>query len=130
MSATSAASAIPAVLHLQAQPPSADFSFFLMIGTIGLIFYFLVFRPQNQKQKELEVAIKGAQTGDTVVTTGGLHGRVRTAGETVLTIEIANVKGSAVRVEVERSRIERVVKGGVLKEASADDANKGKKSAK
>jgi DNA-binding transcriptional regulator WhiA len=48
----------------------------------------------------------------------------------VLTIEIANVKGTAVRVEVERSRIERVVKGGAAKEANADDANKSKKSSK
>ena len=37
---------------LQAQPGGADLSFFLMMGAIFLIFYMLVIRPQQKKQKE------------------------------------------------------------------------------
>ena len=44
-------SVTPAVALLQAQGPSQDMTFFLMLGSIGLIFYFLVFRPQNKKQQ-------------------------------------------------------------------------------
>jgi preprotein translocase subunit YajC len=84
---------------------------------IGLIFYFLVIRPQNRRQKDLEKAVQNAQKGDVVVTAGGLHGKVHSAQEHVLTLEIANVKGTAVRVDVDRARIERVV--------GSEDAKKG-----
>ena len=38
----------------QAAPGGADFSFLLMMGSIFLIFYFLVIRPQQKQQKERE----------------------------------------------------------------------------
>lgn len=110
-------SAIPAVTWLQAPAPGPDMGFFLMLGTIGLIFYFLVFRPQSKQRKELEEAIKGAVKGDEVVTAGGLHGKVQGAGEATLTLEIGSVKGAPVRVEVDRSRIERVVKASEARES-------------
>jgi preprotein translocase subunit YajC len=120
-------SALPAVVMLQADPAAPDFTFLLMLGSIGLIFYFLVFRPQNQKQKELESSISAAQKGDEVITSGGLHGKVHTAGEGVLTIEIGKVKGGPVLVEIERSRIERVVSGGAVKQAAKDASDKASK---
>jgi len=112
--------AIPAALPLQAAqaPAGPDFPFFLMLAMIGLVFYFLVFRPQNKRQKELEAAISAAQKGDEVVTTGGLHGRVHAAAENILTIEIAAVKGAPVRVDVERSRIERVISAQEARESA------------
>lgn len=95
-----------------------DPSFFLMMGAIFAIFYFLVLRPQQKKQRALENAVKSAVKGDQVVTAGGLHGRIVATDENVLTLEIATVKGQSVRVQVSRSRIEAVTK----KDAGRDDA--------
>jgi preprotein translocase subunit YajC len=64
----------------------------LMFVPIGLIFYFLVMRPQQQRQKEHRAAIDNLRRGDTVVTAGGLVGRVAkapTKDDTEVTIEIA-----------------------------------------
>jgi len=40
------------------------------------IFYFLLWRPQNQRQKQLRNMIENLHRGDTVVTTGGVLGKI------------------------------------------------------
>jgi preprotein translocase subunit YajC len=40
------------------------------------IFYFLLWRPQSQRQKQLRKMIEGLRRGDTVVTAGGILGRI------------------------------------------------------
>ena len=99
----------------QAAPeaPGIDAGFFLMMGAIFAIFYFLVLRPQQKKQRTLEDAVKKAAKGDRVVTAGGLHGKIVSTEDDVVTVEIATVKGGqAVRVQVSRSKIESVSTAG------------------
>ena len=65
----------------------------LMFVPIGLIFYFLVMRPQQQRQKEHRTAIENLRRGDTVVTAGGVVGRVTKApakDDAEVTVEIAD----------------------------------------
>jgi preprotein translocase subunit YajC len=40
------------------------------------IFYFLLWRPQSQRQKQLRKTIESLRRGDTVVTSGGILGRI------------------------------------------------------
>lgn len=40
------------------------------------IFYFLLWRPQSQRQKQLKTMIENLRRGDTVVTQGGVLGRI------------------------------------------------------
>jgi preprotein translocase subunit YajC len=97
----------------QAAPPSQgfDMSFFAMMGVIFAIFYFLVLRPQQKKQRALEDAVKSAARGDQIVTSGGLHGRVVATEADVLTVEIAKLKGGqTVNVQVSRSGITSVTR--------------------
>ena len=48
----------------------------LMYGVIGLIFYFMIMRP-NKKRREAEEALrKNIEVGDEIVTIGGICGRV------------------------------------------------------
>ena len=64
-----------------------------MFVPVGLIFYFLVMRPQQQRAKEHRLAIDNLRRGDTVVTSGGIIGRVTKAPvkeDTEVTIEIAD----------------------------------------
>lgn len=102
---------LPAVVLLQAEPGGFDPSFFIMMGSIFAIFYFLIMRPQQKRQKEQEDKLKAAEKGDQVITAGGLHGKIVGASEDVLTLEIATLKGGEkLRVRVERSRLESVSK--------------------
>jgi len=103
------------LLLQQGAPPATDFSFFLMMGLVFLIFYFLVLRPQRKRQLEHEEMLKGAEKGDEVVTSGGIHGKVTGVTDDVLTVEIASMKsGERVRVKVSRNRLDSVkkAKGG------------------
>ena len=81
--------------------------FLIPMGAIFLIFYFLLIRPQQRKQKEHEKLLKAVGKGDRVVTTGGIHGVVTGVSEDVLTLEIANLKGERIRIKVDRGRIDR-----------------------
>lgn len=60
---------------------------FAPIVLIIVIFYFLMIRPQNKKQKEMERMIREMQKGDNVVTIGGLHGSVDSIGDTFVIIK-------------------------------------------
>ena len=71
----------PSAVLMQAQEEGFDPSFFLMMGAIFLIFYFLVIRPQQRQQKEREESIRSLVRGDRVVTSGGLHGVVTEVGD-------------------------------------------------
>ena len=84
-------------------------SFLIPMGAIFLIFYFLLIRPQQKKQKDHENLLKAVGKGDRVVTTGGIHGVVVGEADDVLTVEIANLKGDRVRIKVDRGRIDRRV---------------------
>ena len=66
---------------------------FLPILLVFLIFYFLVIRPQSQKQKELQKQIAALKKGDRVVTTGGVLGDVVDLKDTTAILKVAdNVK--------------------------------------
>ena len=57
------------------------------------IFYFLLWRPQSQRQKELRNQIEGLRRGDMVVTSGGILGKVVKAAapeDTEILVEIAD----------------------------------------
>jgi len=57
------------------------------------IFYFLLWRPQSQRQKQLRQMVDGLRRGDTVVTVGGILGKVAKAAgaeDQEILIEIAD----------------------------------------
>jgi preprotein translocase subunit YajC len=80
-------------------------SFLIPMAAIMLIFYFLLIRPQQKRQKEHEAMLKSVSKGDRVVTSGGLHGTVVGESDDVLTLEIG--QGERMRVKVDRARVER-----------------------
>ena len=84
---------------------------------IFAIMYFLILRPQQRRAKEQREMVQGARRGDTIVTTGGLIGKITKAtddGE--VEVEIAQ----NVRVRVARSGIGEVrTKGEPVKDVAA-----------
>jgi len=105
---------VPSIVLMQAEgaPAGPDYSFFVMMALIFLIFYMLVMRPQQRQQKEREALIKSAVKGDRVTTVGGLTGTVTGVSDDALTVEIARVKGARIEVEIQRGKIDGVVKAG------------------
>ncbi|MBN2450784.1 MAG: preprotein translocase subunit YajC [Lentisphaeria bacterium] len=81
-----------------------------MILLLGIM-YFLIFRPQQQKQKEHRQMVSRLKAGDRVVTTGGIHGVVAGVEESTLMLRVAD----GVEIKLVRSAV-----GSVIEEASAD----------
>ena len=73
-----------------------DIGFFAPMVMIMAVFYFLLIRPQQKRMKAHQAMVQGAQIRDTVVTNGGLVGKVTKVDEHELEIEIA--QGVKVRV--------------------------------
>jgi preprotein translocase subunit YajC len=101
--------------HAQAAPGSAQ----SLIGTVGpmilifVVFYFLLIRPQAKRAKEHKAMVSALATGDEVVTSGGMLGKVTEAGEQFLTVEVAD----GVRVKVQRHTVTSVLPKGTYKNA-------------
>ncbi|MEE9165038.1 MAG: preprotein translocase subunit YajC [Nitrospinota bacterium] len=66
-----------------------------------VIFYFLLIRPQQKKQKEHDAMLKSLKEGDNVLTSGGIYGTIRKIKDDVLTVQIAD----NVRVKVSRKSV-------------------------
>jgi preprotein translocase subunit YajC len=119
----------PALPMQVAAAQGGGIPFFVPMILIGLIFYFLVIRPQNKTQRDHEGALKTAGKGDLVVTRGGLHGKVASVDDDTFVIEIGTVKGSPLKVTVEKKSIEKLTKAGsasVASKATTKVATKGK----
>lgn len=68
-----------------------------LFGSIILIMYFFMIRPQQKKQKETKNFLEAMKKGDTVVTIGGIHGKVNAIeGDTVI---VDLDKGMKIKVE-------------------------------
>lgn len=111
----------------QAQAGGFDFAFLAMMGSIFLIFYFLVIRPQQKQQREREAFLKTAARGDDVVTQGGIHGKVAAVEGDVLEVEVARIKGEKIKLRVSRNRIDQLTKASAGDDSSKDSGkNAGK----
>ncbi|MBP6914906.1 MAG: preprotein translocase subunit YajC [Syntrophaceae bacterium] len=88
----------------------SGWGFILPMIVIFVIFYFLLIRPQQKKQKELKAMIDNLAYGDTVITSGGIHGKITGLTDTIATLEIAD----KVRIKVSRSAI-----GAIIQKAGA-----------
>jgi preprotein translocase subunit YajC len=102
-------SGLPALVLLQTPAQPGPFSMLLPMAAIFLIFYFLLIRPQQKRQREQEAMLKAIEKGDNVVTAGGLHGKVTGVTDDVLTLDIG-AGGDRMRVKVARARVDRVLK--------------------
>ena len=80
---------------------SGGFTSFIPLILMFVIFYFLLIRPQQKKTKDHRQMVDSLKTGDRIITSGGLHGRITGVSENALTVEIAE----KVRVKVNRGSV-------------------------
>ena len=98
-------------LQAAAEQPTIFQSILVPITLTILIFYMLVYRPQQRQQREHADQLKAIEKNDNVITAGGLHGKVVGVTDDVLTVEIAVIKGERIRVKISRAKVESVTKG-------------------
>lgn len=79
----------PAALAQEAPAGPSLAAQFLPLVFIGVVFYFLLIRPANQRQKKHRAMIEAVKKGDEVVTSGGLVGKVTKVTDAEVTVELA-----------------------------------------
>jgi len=81
---------------------------FVTFGLVILIFYFLIIRPQNKKQKDAKKMIEALKKGDKVVSIGGIHGTVVSVKEQSTVVKVDD----NTKLEFSKSAISSVVSEG------------------
>lgn len=87
----------------------------VMFGLIFVIFYFMIIRPQQKRQKERQKMLDALAKGDKIITSGGIHGTVVGIEEKTVLVQIAD----NVKVKVDRGFV-----GSVLTEAKPEEKTK------
>lgn len=85
---------------LQAQG-GGDYSFIIMMVAIFAIMYFFMIRPQNKKQKEIQKFRKGLEVGQSVITAGGIYGKIKEIEDNAVIVEIA----PSVKIKIDKNSI-------------------------
>ncbi len=104
------------MLHLLAMAPPSQggggegslVSTLLMFALIIGIFYFMILRPQQKKQKERERMLGTVKKGDKVITAGGLHGTIAGLDEKTVLIQVAD----NVKMKFDRSAVAQIIREG------------------
>jgi preprotein translocase subunit YajC len=110
-------SAIPfteLVLLAQEKPPAQPASPlsqlpWIPFAIIGVMFYFLLIRPERKKRKDLTNLLGNLKKNDRIVTIGGIHGVVINVVSESDEVTIRVDEGTNTKLRVSRSAISRVV---------------------
>ena len=86
--------------------PGGGFNLFVPLIFLVVIFYFILIRPQSQRQKEQQKLIGALKTGDRVVTNAGIHGLISNVKDSTVIVKVAD----NVKIEMEKSAIATVLK--------------------
>jgi len=86
----------------------SPFGMFIPIIGMLVIFYFLLIRPQQKRQKETKSMIESLRKGDRVVTASGLYGSIVGIKENMIVVKIAE----NVKVEMLKSAVTGLVEKG------------------
>lgn len=72
---------------------------------IAAVFYFLIIRPQMQRQRDQASLVSSLAEGDRVITAGGVYGTIRKLDEDTMDLEVAD----GIVVQVARAAVSRKV---------------------
>ncbi|MCA8902979.1 MAG: preprotein translocase subunit YajC [Hyphomonas sp.] len=100
--AGAALTALPALAQgAPARPGGSLIELLIMPAALVGIFYFLLIRPQQQRAKKHAAMVTGLKRGDTVVTSGGLIGKVNKVHDDEISLDV----GENVKVRVIKSMV-------------------------
>lgn len=102
--------------YAQAAPGGAQgggFEMLIMLGVFGLIFYFMLYRPQAKRVKEHKSLVSSLSKGDEVLTQGGLVGKITKVTEEKDFIEIA--LNDSTNIVIQKGSVSAVLPKGTMK---------------
>lgn len=91
---------------LQAVPAASPLLQFLPMVLIFVIFYFMLIRPQQQREKTRRGLIAEVKKGDKIVTIGGLHATVAQVDDSTVLAQV----DPSVKIRLEKNAIAQVIK--------------------
>ena len=103
---------------------AGGFGGLIPIVLMFVIFYFLLIRPQQKRNKEHKEMISNLKKGDRIVTNGGIYGRITGLDESTLTVEIAD----KVRVKVVRGNVSALAQSATPAPSAKKDKGSADKS--
>ena len=83
---------------------------------MGVLFYFLLIRPQQRRQKQHQQLMANLKTGDRVVTNSGIHGLIANVKETTFMLKVAD----NVKIEIDKSAVAGIEKSAEPKAAAPE----------
>jgi len=91
------------LLQAEGDAPSggAGYQSIIMMVLIIVIFYFFMIRPQTKRKKELDKQREAMKTGDKVVISGGIYGKIKDVKDNAVIVEIAE----NVRIKVDKGSV-------------------------
>jgi preprotein translocase subunit YajC len=85
----------------------------IMLGVFGLIFYFMLYRPQAKRVKEHKNLVTSLGKGDEVLTQGGMLGKIVKVSDEKDFIEIA--LNDSTNIVIQKSAVSAVLPKGTMK---------------
>ena len=98
---------------------------FIMMFALFGVFWFMMIRPQMKRQKEHQTMLGALKNGDTIVTRGGLIGKIFQSSGTTLVVEFEN----KTKVKVMRSHVEGLYKPDLSQNTNSKNADSKKSAA-
>src|SRR5215471_20880054 len=89
-----------------ATSPGGGFNLFVPLIFFLITFYFILIRPQSQRQKQQQQLVNALKTGDRVVTNSGIHGLISNVKESTVIVKVAD----NVKIEMEKTAVTNVFK--------------------
>ncbi|QOL25441.1 preprotein translocase subunit YajC [Thalassotalea sp. LPB0316] len=100
--------------HAAAAPAQgAGIDMLIMLLVFGLVFYFMIYRPQAKRVKEHKSLMSALGKGDEVLTQGGLVGKIAKVSDEKDFIVIAIAEGT--EVTVQKAAVSAVLPKGTMK---------------
>ena len=102
---------IPLILAQAAPAASPEaqvspLSNFIPLIALLVLFYFLLIRPQQKRQREHNALVAAAKTGDEVIMNSGIHGIIANVKEKSVIVKVAD----NVKIEFDKTAIAQIVK--------------------
>lgn len=87
----------------------------LQVAFLGVLFYFILIRPQKKQQKQMQAMLSTVAIGDSILTSSGFYGVVIDVMEEVVIVEFGNNKNC--RIPMKKSAIVEIEKPNTEKNA-------------
>lgn len=94
-------------------PADAGPNMLIMLAIFGLIFYFMIYRPQAKRVKEHKSLVSSLSKGDEVLTAGGLIGKITKVADDKDFIKVELAEGTEVMIQ--KASINSVLPKGTIK---------------